>query len=547
MICRKCNTDNPPENKVCSNCGSPLKNKNKTDRGKFGGLFAVLILCFATFSFNSGIFARKYEVTPTRIQHPIVYIKDNTLGIKPLNKETTILSDYLLANPATGEQPKVFAAENGESVFFLEGYDTETATGALFASFNGRTKIPVSAKTFSNVKISADGKYALFIDLPEVDKQSGSLYIYKKNSEKEKIADNVSLTEFEFCMDSKSIVYIEQGDLYFQKIGSEREKIDSGVDEIVDTTKSLSVIYSKKIAENSYDLYQWKHNKESVLVGKTVSSDFVYTSKIDDSFFYCTPSDKPSNYELFYKTKNKDSELIDTNVLSPIVWDSKYNNVIYMKNFSPDDFTSDTYVKLKGKNAVKLGVSADTSRTTVRTSYDFKHIAYLSDINSVTGLGNLYIKESGFFKDKEPVLVAENVYDFDFSKDAKVLVYLDSANSGATFNLHIYKNKTETMIAENIQKGNFKLTSNAKAVFYLSNYNAEKDSGNLFCKSITNLKKESIKIDTEVARGFFARSHNQVIYTKNYSSDSGERELYLWKGKKSECVDKGIIRVLFEE
>lgn len=541
MVCKKCNTENPSENKMCSNCGARIKNTKKSAIHKFGGLFAVILLGFAIFAYNSGIFARKYEVEQSRAQHPIIYIINNTLGIKPIKKSATILSDYLLANPASGEQPKVFVAKNGESVFFLEGYDAETSTGSLFASFNGKTKIPVSAKTYNNIKISDNGKYALFIDLPEKDKNFGALYIYKKNSEKEKIADNVSLTEFGFSPDSQSIVYISQGDLYFQKIGSQREKIDSNVYALINVSASSSVLYTKVNSENGYDLYYWKLNKEAVLAGKNVSPNLVYTSGISDNFYYCCNSEHPSSYSLYYKAGKKDSQLIDTAVLSPIAWDSRYNNIVYMKNFSSDTFTSDTYVKLNGKNSEKLGVSADTSRVTVRTSYDFKHIAYLSDIDATTGLGKLYLSETGLFKDKEPFLVAENVYDFDFSKDAKVLLYLDSPNSGNTFNLHLYKNKTETMIAENVQQNSFTMTSNAKAVFYLTNYNAEKDSGNLFCKSLSNPKSESIKIDTEVTRNFCVRSHNQVIYTKNYSNDTGESDLYLWRGKKLEHIDKGVI------
>ena len=59
MICRKCNTDNPPESKFCENCGASLKNKKK---GNFGGIGALLILCVALFCVNSGVLNENIDI-----------------------------------------------------------------------------------------------------------------------------------------------------------------------------------------------------------------------------------------------------------------------------------------------------------------------------------------------------------------------------------------------------------------------------------------------------------------------------------------------------
>ncbi len=547
MICKNCNTDNPEGSSVCSKCNQPLENKKKKkSAGKYGGLIAVFIFCAVLFVINSGILTKKYEVAADRTGYPIVYIKNNMLGVKPVKKSVSILSDYLLANSESMEKPRVFISENGEGVYFLEGYDSETSAGALFASYNGKTKVPISSKVYGNVQVSDDGKYALFIDMPDLDNNAGTLYLYQKNKEKEKIADNVTLDGFKFSNDSKNIVYTTQGDLYFQKIGSEREKIDSDVTGIVNISNFMSVLYTKANQEYASNLYYWKHNKEAVLVGEKVSSNLVFTSSISDNFYFCGDSASSTNSSLYYREKNKKAELVDTNVLSPLVWDCNYNNVIYTKNFSMDDYSSDTYFKKGKRDAKKLATTSETTRATVSASYDFGTIVYLSEINPETKLGKLYLKKNSVFKNQDPVLISENVYDFDLSKDGKTLVYVESANA-SDYTMHLYKNKTDTVIAENVQGEHFELTQNSRAVIYLSNYNADKDSGNLFCKSLTNPKKESVKIDTEVTKHFSARNEKQVVYTKNYDNNSGESELCLWKGKKSETVDKGIINIMFEE
>ncbi|MCX7715184.1 MAG: zinc finger Ran-binding domain-containing protein [Clostridia bacterium] len=557
MICKKCSTDNPPENKVCVNCGSVLSAQDTLTKKrrhlfrKFGGLIAVFAVCLIMFVFNIGTFNPKYEMPIDRSQHPIVYVKNNALGVKPVSKPSSVLSDYLIANESSGQQPKVSLSKNGEGLYFLEGYDDVTRTGSLFASYNGKTKIPISSRAYGNMQVSANGKYVLFMESPILDKNWGTLYIYTKNGKKEKIADNVCLNEFGFSEDNKNIAYIEfsdssgKGDLYYQKINGSREKIDADVSKIIHISSFSSVLYLKSNTSGNYDLHYWKRGGTSKEISKNVPENMVYTSSLSDNLFFCSDNTSSSSCTLYSSTKSKVANVVDTAVLTPLYWDANYQNIIYTKNFSVSDFTSDTYLKLKGQNAVKILSATDNSHTSVSCTYDFKTIAYIGDIKN--GLGNLYIRKFGLFANNEPEMIAQNVSNFEFSKTGKTLVYTASPNGDANKNLYLYSNKKTTLIAENIQDKNYRLTADAKAVFYIANYNGAKDSGNLFYKNVLKPNSGSIKIDSDVARLFYPRSSNQVIYTKNYSTETGESELYLWKNKKAKLIDSGIIRVLFEE
>lgn len=530
------------------NTNEKQNNKNihrpKKKTHKFGGLIAVAVFCAGVFVVNSGIFNKKYELPKVRDAFPIIYTNNDTLNV--YLKKSNTLSDYLLATNDKQAKPQVYTPDNGNGVFFLENYDNLTSVGSMFASYDGKTKLPVSSRAYKKIEVTSNGEYALFIETPNVGSNSGTLYIYKKNKDKVKLCDNVSIDNFNFSGDEKKVFYVELnqnsdvGDLYSHKINSEREKIDSNVSNIVYSTSKNSIYYTKNISDDKKELYYHIQNKASVSITSDISDDMVYESALSDNIFYCADDTSPTSSTLYHKTPKGKSNIIDTNVMTPVFYDSNYQNIIYTKNFSSTDFSYDTYIKLKGKDAMLLASSADTTAP-VMTSYDFSTIAYMGDTNSENKLGNLYIRNYGVFKNSEPKLIAENISSFRLSLDGKSLAYIVDTQ------LYVYKNGNSILVSQDATDNNYIFTNNSKAIYYLSNYNSTKLSGNLFMKKVSSLNKEAIKIDSDVSRAFYPRSEKKVIYNKNYNNETGISELCLWKGKnKSELIDTGNINILFE-
>lgn len=555
MICKKCSTDNPPEKNLCQNCGAPL---HHSKRGgffkKFGGIVGVVAVAAIAFTVNVGMFQAKYEQPIDKTKYPIAYVKNNSLYLKSLSKKkVTNLSDFLLSNSETTEAPKIFLSKNGNGLYFLENYDETTNSGSFFASFNGKTKVSISSKAYANIQISQNGTHALFIDAPDANASSGALNLYTKNEKKEKLVDRASLTEFQFSPNGKAFAYIEllndslKGELYFQKIGGEREKVDSDVSKIVYLPNNSGALYLKQTNETFYDLYYWHQGKASKKIAGNVTGNMIYTTPFSNKTLFCADNASPFNYTLYASGKNAEASIIDTQVMMPLQYDAQYQNVIYTKNFSQSEFTSDTYIKRKGKDPMKLLSATDTNATSVQASQDFSKVAYIGEIDPGTGLGKLYLQEFGFFSSKAPTLIAENVSSFSLSRSGRILAYTASTSENpSSKNLYLYAKKKQTLVAEHIQDGNYMLSDNAQALYYIANYNEEEDSGNLFVKNALKPSSEPTKINSDVSRMFYPRSHKQAIYLKNTDSKENPHELYFWKGKsKSELIDTGDIQVLF--
>lgn len=531
--------------------GTMQKDKEKKhSAGKFGGLIAVLVFVILVFIFNIGMLNKKYDTPANRTQYPVVYTKNNTLSVKKLSKKANTLSDYLMADPASDSSPRAWMSENGQALYFLENYDDATQAGSFFASFDGKNKVSISSKAHENIQLTADGNYALFIEQPDLEKNSGPLYLYKKNGEKEKIADDISLDHFLLSEDMNYIGYIQTtsgqlaGDFYIQKLHGDKEKIDSDVSAIISLSGFNSSIYLKNTPSGNAELYYWNKKKGAVKLANDAVLP-VYTSKYKDNLIFCGKGQSQTSRTLYSKQGKKSPVSIDTNVVNVLGCDPTYQNVVYTKDFSQSDFSYDTYIKRGTKKAVKLLSSSDKN-TSVMYSYDFSAIAYISDMNPETKSGNLYLKKFGMFGGEESELIAQNVTSFKLSRDGSMIAYVGLGGNSKTF--YLYHNKKSTVISENIEDDNYQFTNDGKGLYYIANYTPAKSTGNLFMVKTSKSKPEPIKIDSDVSRMFYPRSEKQVIYTKDYNIETGESSLYIWKGKsKTEHIDTGIINVLFEQ
>lgn len=519
---------------------------------KFGGLIFVAFFVVAVFIWNVGLFSRKYEAPVNRTQYPIIYTKDNTLNVMLDNaKKPNVISDYLLAVEGTAES-QAYLSKNGENLYFLEGFNDQTDTGALFASFDGKTKLPVSSNAYYQTELSDDGVYLLFAEVPDLSADTCDLYLYKKKGEKRKIAENVRKGHYRFSDDAKSIGYIEaNGDFYITPLNGEREKIDSGVTQIQSLHTGDSAAYCKQGDHEQYELYAWqKHAGVSKLADNTANGESIDNGS--GNLYYI---DRTTN-TLYEKKAKKQPKQLDTGALFVMTgyghsWnidpDMKYGNFLYAKNYSEQDFTYDIYLKRSGKTPEKIASSSEI--TDIASSQDFKYIVYLSEFDSGTRQGKLYLRRYGMFQGGEPELLAENVSSFQMTRTGSAISYISDGK------LYLYhtKSKKSAVVSEELNHNDYRdndyyFTANGNALYYIANYTSEKETGNLYMVKTMQKTPKPVKIDSDVSRkNVLPRTERQVLYMKNYDVNTGSGTLMRWNNKKTKEIDHGIIDVMFEE
>ncbi len=494
--------------------------KNKGKFARYGGIIFVILFVAATFVINTGILYPKYETHLDTTGFPVVYSKDNTLYIAPLEKETNSLSDFLTVKENTS--PEVSIADSGNAVYFFENYDDETKTGSLFVTYDGREKIPVSGKAFRTICLSTDGKSVLYAENPDLDAEVSKLYMYEKGGEKILISDSAQLYYFFMDADTGNVFYVESGDLYI-KDGKNPEKIDSDTDYILCVPDGSSVVYKKKSGE----LYFWKKSKQPEKLSDSASKVMAQSVHPENFIWYSKSDDTGADLFVYDGAPVK----LDENVMNIYECDPARASVLYTKNFNPETFDYDVSLIYKGGKPEKLTSSKD-GYVYATSSTDFKKTAYIEN-------DKLYIREHGMLAEEEPVLIAENVETYKMSQNGESIAYV----SGDKLYLK-YKDKLGEVASE-VEEYHF--TPDGDTLCYMANYNEAKRSGNLYIRNAQKPQAESLKVDSDVMRTYYARNGRNIIYIRKYNNETGEGELCVFRKGEIHTIDSGNVKILCEK
>lgn len=503
--------------------------KKKSKIARYGGIFFVIIFVALMFAVNTGLIYPKYESNLDTTGFPVVYSKDNTLYIAPLDKKTNSLSDFLTVDENTS--PVVRIADNGGAVYFLENYDEQTKSGSLFVTYDGKEKLPITGKAYKNMHISSDGKALLYAENPDLEANCAKLVLWEKGGKKTEIAPKASLIGFGMNTDKKTVYYVEHtdgsdsGDLYVHS-GSSGEKIDSDVYKIETILADGGIIYTKHAGENNYAAYYRKNSGEPEKLADAVK-DF-NASGINTKRFMWINKTSGTGTEL--AVYDKKVSVLDTGAARILDCDPSRSSVLYTKNFNPQTYEFDVNLIYKGGESEKVASSSGNVMTAA-SSVDFKKTAYIEN-------GNLYIKEKGYFAEKEPVLIAENVKSFELSQNGMAIAYVSGGK------LYLRFNDKTGEVSENV--ASYRFTPNGDALCYIANYNDAKMSGNLFVRNAAKPLSESVKIDSDVGE-FRARGKKTIVYIRNYNNENGEGELCVSRNGKVSVIDSGKIKILCEK
>lgn len=503
-----------------------------------GALCTALVLSGAAYSV---VRISSRPEASAKENSPVVYIKENTLTVKPLSKKAYPVSDYLTASPEE-ISPVVVLSETGDTIYFLESYRTDTQTGSLYASFEQKEKFPVSNYAYKKLELTDNGSSILFAEPSNSQPSTGDLFFYHKGEEKKRIAGGVQTDHFMFGQDNKHFMYLEAGnDLYLQSSSSQREKIDSDVSKPLYLTQGQNAYYTKKAEDGSDSLYYCEKGKAPKKISDRFSGvDYIFSKENEGAYF--TRNDEDSKVSLHYTGKKGSSSEVDPEVISIVQADPKNKKILYSKNNNPETGLAELYYQSGSKSPVKLADGIDAANPLVQVSDDFKTVSYISQADGA-GSGDLYLCSIGYKGPDTPVLVAKQVSKLSLSKDGNILAYTAATAPETQTRLFVYQAKKITQISENVDKSNFDLSGDGKHIAYLNSFNNDKNSGNLFIQNLADLNKEPVKIASDVNREFYLRNGGKVLYTTGTTS----KQFFLWKGKKSEIIDQGQISILFEK
>lgn len=501
-----------------------LNMKKKGNFARYGGMLFFIIFVAGMFIINTGILYPKYETDIDTKNFPIVYSKNNTLLVAPLDKKTNCISDFLTVNETV--MPIVEIADSGSAVYFFENYDDVTKSGSLFVTYDGKEKIPVSSKAYKNIYVSSDGKTVLYAENPNTETMSAKLFTFKKGEKKTVISEKADINNIYMDKKTGHVFYMDAmrdaHDLYMTN-GKSTEKIDSDIKSVMGVPDGSSVIYKK----NSNEVYYWQKSKQPNKISDTAANLIIGTVN-PKSFIWYGESDNSSADMYVYD--NQPIKL-DEKVMSIYKSDAKRANVLYSKNFNPENFSYDIAMIYKGGEPEKI-MSVASGTPNAAVSENFSKTAYIEN-------SKLYIKEKGLFAEEEPILIADNVKSFKINKKGNAVAYV----SGNMMYLR-YKNNT-VEVSSGVEDYHF--TNDGNTLCYIANYNESKSSGNLYTKNVKKLNKDSLKIDSDVMRTYHARGGKHIVYIRNYNNETGEGELCVFRNGKITPVDSGKITILCEK
>lgn len=410
-------------------------------------------------------------------------------------------------------------------------------------------------KVASNVEefyVSGDGKKIIFLD------DEGKLYAYTSGKDKEKIASDVS--NIYYCSeDLGTVAYTEEDTLYIYKGKGEPEKVESHVYNAMGFTDAGTCYFAVKVEEPLYlnqfidddlatsdaameepaweassedwDAWYAKGNRDSI---RQSASEYVVAESSCALYYYngkeAVEVHKDCNNILTSGTGVVAFTAYgDISTVSlPI---SAYTTALEMAEAVYEERNEGSKIYIaNGADLTELNIE---NVKTMGFSEDGKNAYILADYDEEDYEGTLYKMAMG----KEPQEFDTDVYYVDyfynaieFLNNGKLLYFKDVRDSegdlcveGDTVASDVY---CHSLISNPEEKATF--------LFY-TDYSFSRYEGTL--NIYKNGKIIKVADDVNDAR---ILPNNDVLYLGDYSSGSGEGDLYQFTGKKATLIDEDV-------
>ncbi|MBR5154913.1 MAG: zinc ribbon domain-containing protein [Clostridia bacterium] len=165
----------------------------------------------------------------------------------------------------------------------------------------------------------------------------------------------------------------------------------------------------------------------------------------------------------------------------------------------------------------------------VRESKDGKLTYFFENFDPETSSGTLKLVRSG--KAKKVVEISQAVHNsLVLSKDGSEILYLQTTDKNGDMGVLYYWNKSldePFKIATDIDHGTFGFAGEEEWVVFIQNFNRVDMKGDLYVKSLKELKEEKVKIDTDVCK-IYGTNPGQAayIYAKDYDATDKSFDIY---------------------
>jgi len=508
MVCDKCGKNNPDDIKFCVKCGNKLypdaspvtatpgigygldENNNTRKNldfkrfvvGIIGLVIAISVFCGVSWATNY-FFGAPEPREISAEKHPVVYMKDGNLYLSPYRSKKTYLSAKKCEVGNT-----LSVDENGKRVFFQN-----IGNGSLnYKKASDKTDQSILlAKNTTGYDISKDGKKILY-------SAHGSLY-YHNLKDSKLIAEDV--TEFNLSRNEKYAIYSRSDGVYICSLGKGgvSERVDTGISfaDLVSPTDEYGKIYYIKDGA----LYSKKKGKAPVSIATGVSTAYF----VEKNLY----AEKESTLYLVKGKKLK-------KLLEGVSFSSHYEDETAFVAIQTIG-TNETIFVVRGDNVYKTALNMHAT-TDVRFSKDSNRMFTVEN-------GDMYQYSIGLKNIGKKKFIRERV------KNIRVLdkyVMITTGISG----LGIYDGKHYIHLTENgsvyeYEHGTFYYIDNAAAQPALV--------------KMRNNKKTVM--DTNVY-DMDVRSHEFVVYMKNYNPEKEVGDVYYLRGKRTVKLDEKATRII---
>ncbi len=165
----------------------------------------------------------------------------------------------------------------------------------------------------------------------------------------------------------------------------------------------------------------------------------------------------------------------------------------------------------------------------VKESKDGKLTYFFENFDPETSSGTLKLIRSG--KAKKVIEISQAVHNsIVLSKDGSELLYLQTTDKNGDMGVLYYWNKSldePFKIATDIDHGTFSFAGDEEWVVFIQNFNRVDMKGDLYVKSLKELKEEKQKVDSEVCRIYGTNPGGVAyLYAKDYDTEDKSFDIY---------------------
>ncbi len=483
-----------------------------------------------------------------------LFVKDNSLYyINPDDNTPILITDKFYDDEDDEDTSKLLVMnsvefkQKGNKVFYGEKIDTKEDSFSLFyRMLNKPDEEPVKlAEDVVAFVVDEKGKNVIYLD------KHGELYTHNLEERSKVISEAENMW---VSMDCQSVLYLlEDGGLYIQQIGGEKDKIDSDVTSVHSVNDNLDCIYYYK----DQDLYIKKADAEKIKIDSDIL-DVVLMCENGGVYYTKENEEKGTGTLMDYvkypeDLQKKDEALIDDyyndnwrarNEALYRTWSMEVLeqteietvDSLYYFNGETNELVNSSYVDYQTGNSA--------ANTLIFNSYDKVNIKTIGIDDFVTALEKKY----NFKKNAENgiSLYAYEFKDYDyFDEFAKIVT--GAMESDVT--TYVIQNGKTIEIDTKGTNNSYSINSDGNKVYYIDNYDAEKEYGDLMIITLKDGAVESSEVyDSEVSCNVTPSliDGEEIVYVKDYKE--GTYDLYLSKqlieydvGRYNICYNDGSI------